>query len=300
MWTTAQKLLNGTTQSELKPMRKTARKVRRGTYTDDAENPWQIYRMQCIAVARAIAGSVLTGPSAAVIWGVATVDDPPSQVYIRGVTPGRYGADVKVLSGGTPDTTVHHEVAVASVVWTIIDCARVMSKRDALIAADFALHRRWCDVDALRVAAGAIGRVKRIERVRWVVNNADPESESAGETWLRMIVAGAGYSVRSQVRIETDDFRARVDLMIEGSNVILEFDGLMKYDQTDEEQAWRVVVEERRRHAMLEVLGYHVVRFVWEQLRQPEATVARIELAVSRGTRLVSGQEQSRCVKRER
>jgi len=74
----------------------------------------------------------------------------------------------------------------------------------------------------------------------------------------------------------------------------------MKYDQTDEEQAWRVVVEERRRHAMLEVLGYHVVRFVWEQLRQPEATVARIELAVSRGTRLVSGQEQSRCVKRER
>jgi very-short-patch-repair endonuclease len=292
MWTTAQLRSQGTPKSDILRMRKAAHKIRRGTYTDDPEGPWEIYRLRCLAVGRAIRGAVLAGPSAAVVWGLATVDDPPDFVYIRGVTPGRYGEDVKVISGGTPETTVHRNEAVTTVAWTIVDCARVLTKRDALILADCALHRRWCSLDALREAAGSLGRAKGIARVRWVMANADPNSESPGETWLRMIVAEAGYAVRSQVRITKGDFRARVDLVIDGTNVILEFDGLIKYNETDEGAARQAIVDERRRQADLELMGYRVVRFIWEQLHELESTIARVELAVSRsGASVVHGQQ---------
>ena len=294
MWTTAQLRSKGTPKSEILRKCNAAHRIRRGTYTDDPEDPWVLYRLRCLAVAQAIRAAVLAGPSAAVVWGLATVDDPPDFVFIRGVTPGRYGEDVKVLSGGTPETTVHQETSVTSVTWTIIDCARVMTKRDALVIADCALHRRWSSLEALRDAAGSLGRAKRMARVRWVIDHADPNSESPGETWLRMIVTEAGYGVRSQVRITEGDFRARVDLMIDGTNVILEFDGLVKYNETDEGTARQAIVDERRRQADLELLGYRVVRFIWEQLRELESTIARVELAISRSSAsVVQGQQQA-------
>lgn len=130
--------LQGASKSELNRLRKAATRVRRGTYTDNTADAWEIYRLRCLAVAEAVSGAVLTGPSAAVIWGLATVDGPPRHVYIRNVTPGRYGADVKVLRWGIAETATHGDTAVTSVAWAIVDCARVMPKRDALIAADCA------------------------------------------------------------------------------------------------------------------------------------------------------------------
>lgn len=97
-----------------------------------------------------------------------------------------------------------------------------------------------------------------------------------------MIVTQAGYSVRSQVRIVQGSFRARVDLLIEGSNVIPEFDGLVKYDPTDEVLARQTIIDERRRQARLELLGYRIVRFIWEQLAEVDDTVARVRLALAR------------------
>lgn len=128
-----------------------------------------------------------------------------------------------------------------------------------------ASHIIGVDHHRLRAATASLDPVKRVSRVRWLITNADPALESAGETWLRMIVTQGGYSVRWQVSITDGSFRARVDLLIEGSNAILEFDGLVRHNLTDEVAARRTMVDERRQQARLDVPGYRVVGFIWEE-----------------------------------
>lgn len=272
----------GASKREVARCRKQATKVRHGVYTDPVDDDWELYRLRCIAVAHSITGAVLAGPSAAVMWGLHTAGSPPDHVYIRGVSRGRYGTDVRLVGGGQPLVEIRDGCRLTSVAWTVADCARTLSKRDALIAADSALHLGLCELAELQAAARSLGRAKNIGRVRWMLLNADPNSESPGETWLRMIVKDLGYAVTSQVWVRGPGFSARVDLMINGRRIVLEFDGLLKYNGDDPQVVEETVRKEKVRQADLEKLGYQVLRFIWEQLADTEGIRKRIAYAVAR------------------
>lgn len=267
---------------QIEAMRRKLTSVRRGVFDETDVEGWDLYRLKCQAVVRAISGAVLAGPSAAAMWDLNLVGDPPAKVYIRGVQRGRYGKDVCILAGGEMVVEDRNGVPLTSVAWAVIDCARLLSRRDALIVCDDALHKGACSQRELAAACTTLGPVKNIQQVRWVIGNCDPKSESAGETWLRMVVRDLGFEVRTQVWIRDGSFRARVDFLLQGVPVVLEFDGMIKYDDEDPEAVQLTIAGERRRHARLERLGYQVLRFLWEDLFDPQGVKLRIDAALER------------------
>ena len=274
-------LSQGASEPELRRVRKTTSKVRHGVYAAEVEDDWHLFDLKCAATLRLLKpGAALAGPAAARHWGLPLVGEPPGQVHVRGITRGGYGRGVKVVNGGRPALIEHHGLQVTSVAWTVVDCARLLPRRDALMVADAALHLRMCTHEDLVQAAASLGKAKGVGRVRWIIANADPASESAGETWMRMIVKDLGYAVTSQHRVNADGHRHRIDLLLDGTLVGLEFDGLIKYDRNEtEDEVAAVVREEKRRQGRIEAIGYRLLRVIWEQLFDVNELDRRIRYA---------------------
>lgn len=77
-----------------------------------------------------------------------------------------------------------------------------------------------------------------------------------------------GYSLEPQVWIGP----YRVDFLVPGTRVIVEFDGAVKYDDR------QAIVAEKRREDDLRRRGYVVVRLMWSDLHDP-ARVRRLVVA---------------------
>jgi very-short-patch-repair endonuclease len=115
-----------------------------------------------------------------------------------------------------------------------------------------------------------------VERLRALV---DPTSESPGESLTRLLLGGLGLGFRSQVDIRDDTgFVGRVDFLVEG-RIILEFDGLVKYDGAQGREA---LAAEKRREDRLRAAGYEVVRLTWADLDRPEKLARRLREARAR------------------
>ena len=143
---------------------------------------------------------------------------------------------------------------------------------DPLVARDpGARDRLW---DCHRLMAGCRGR-SNLPPVAYL---ADPSSESPAESILRIILVAAGIAVSPQYEIRDSTRRliARADFRVEGTDVLIEFDGEVKYtDRT-------VNFAEKKRADALGRRGWIVVRVIWADLADPVALVRRIE-AESRG-----------------
>ena len=107
----------------------------------------------------------------------------------------------------------------------------------------------------------------------------DARSESPGESRLRVHLQVAGISVVPQVVIwdEEGEFVARVDFVVEGTKVVVEFDGKVKYRDGDGDTLFL----EKRREDRLRRLGYTVVRVTWADLARPDRVIAWIRRATS-------------------
>lgn len=142
-------------------------------------------------------------------------------------------------------------------------------------AMDSALHLK-CTQEGLATALEQLPERRR-GTAGMALGAADALAESVGESRLRIIVQDAGFTVRSQVRITDGDdrFVGRVDLLVEDV-VVVEFDGLTKYDGLDGRQA---LAAEKARESRLSRLGFEVERVIWSELTQPAVIVQRINEA---------------------
>ncbi|WP_256841679.1 hypothetical protein [Ornithinimicrobium cryptoxanthini] len=115
-----------------------------------------------------------------------------------------------------------------------------------------------------------------------VAELADGRIESVGESRMRFVCIVGGIEVVPQatIRDEQGTFVARVDFLVRGTNVVLEFDGRVKYADATGRALW----DEKRREDRLRALGYVVVRVIWTDLADPMALVARIREAMVCGT----------------
>ena len=102
----------------------------------------------------------------------------------------------------------------------------------------------------------------------------DGRRESVGESRCGVALAMAGIDVTPQVAIrdEHGDVVARVDFLVDGTKVVIEFDGKVKYAAGDPTVLWH----EKRREDRLSRLGYVVVRITWAQLERPGAVAAAV------------------------
>lgn len=70
-----------------------------------------------------------------------------------------------------------------------------------------------------------------------------------------------------EIRDDLGRFVARVDFLFRELNLIVEFDGALKYAGADGREA---LIAEKRREDALRRLGYRVVRLTWADLHDPE------------------------------
>lgn len=246
--------------------------VGRGLYASPDTEDDALYAMRCQAALTG--GAALAGPSAAFLWELPMLERP-SEVFLRDRSRGRYAPGVRVLYGEA-EYIEHRGVRVTTPAWTVVDCARLMQARDALIIADAALHEGLCRYDDIRGAIKASRNTRAIGQARWVLAQADHLSESPGETWTRMLAHELGYRTISQFEVRDGDFVAYIDLMLDDGRTGLEFDGMLKYRKPSGDQSANAVLREKLRQGRLEELGYRILRVMWAQLSDPAALDRRI------------------------
>ena len=148
-----------------------------------------------------------------------------------------------------------------------------------LASADAALRAGLLSPDELARAVEAMDSWPRRSRAVSMLALADGRRESVGESRCALALAVAGIRVVPQVEIRDEGgfLVARVDFVVAGTRVIIEFDGKLKYASGDPAVLW----EEKRREDRLRRMGYVVVRITWADLERPGGVAARVRAALA-------------------
>jgi len=234
--------------------------------------------------ARAAAGllfpdAVVTGRSAAVLWGVdmATPTDDVELTVRSGAHPVRVpGLRVRRASVDERDVCRRTGVRVTTPEATAVALARALPLEDAVVAVDQLTQNGLAALSLVRaLAETATGPGAR--RARQACALADGRAESPQETRLRLLVARsdlpapvAQLTVRDGAR-----FVARVDFGWPAQRVALEYDGLWHGEPGQ-------FARDRERLNRLQAAGWRVVFVTAADLRRPEQLIARIADALDR------------------
>lgn len=254
--------------------------TRGGWTTETVDHPEDRHVLRTIAIMRRHQQtSGATAHSALLLRGLPLVDADLARVHlVRGGVPStRRGSDFTVWSpcGGLEDVTrpphIDTPVPCSEVAVSIVHAGLVGTPQTALVAADAAVARELVTPTQLEVAAAelAIG-TKGVAAVRRALAQVDGRHESPGETLAHEVCAGLGYDLVPQVWIGP----WRVDFLIRGTKVVVEFDGAAKYKSSAD------LVAEKRREDDLRRRGYQLVRLMWSDLRHPQRVRELIEAAL--------------------
>lgn len=170
---------------------------------------------------------------------------------------------------------------VTSLSQTVLDCTCELSFCEALAVADACLRNYSISKAELQAFVTQAGRGRHgIVNARRVLKYADGLSESWGESVARGLMIQLGFALPElQAVIELPQSLGgsrRVDFLWrlpDGRIIIGEFDGKVKYrdkSMLGERDVVEVLVDERQRESRLTVTRAAVVRFTYDDLRDPE------------------------------
>lgn len=179
---------------------------------------------------------------------------------------------------------------VTSLARTVVDLGCTLPLVQAVAAGDAALTR----IDRTAIEAVLKGQAGRtgIGRARRAVTLLDPRSESAGESFSRVVFHENRLPApEPQYRVCAPDgrFVGRCDFGWPEFGVLGEFDGKTKYGRLlrkPGQTAEDVLIEEKRREERLRALGWVVIRWMWADLVRPDPLLSQLRAAFARGQRL--------------
>ncbi|MGB3259146.1 MAG: DUF559 domain-containing protein [Ornithinimicrobium sp.] len=233
----------------------------------NAAAPWDRHALRARGTARAWRGSpfALSHHSALALLGIPLYGvDHRVHIVPRRNSLNRTGTATQIHTRvDEADLVVVDDIHVVDGPVATMQVAATFGVEAGLVSADgLLLHRPDVDLTvALERAPVGNGRAK----AALVAALADGRSESAGESRCRWSIRAAGLPTpEMQTWIDDrDGFSARVDFLFRAERVIVEFDGLLKY------QSPRDLHEEKAREDRLRRMGYEVVRIVWADLQSP-------------------------------
>lgn len=145
--------------------------------------------------------------------------------------------------------------------------ARCLGGEAAVAVLDSVLRQGIVEAHDLAAALRAAGKAG----LR-LASRVDPSAESGIESLLRMLLRGAHIGYRAQVRIWG---AGRVDFLV-GDRLVIEADGLAHHVGAQ-------VQGDRDRDHALEQLGFHVLRFTYDDIvRRPDHVLATIRAVLGR------------------
>lgn len=167
-------------------------------------------------------------------------------------------------------------IQVTSPVRTLVDCLTTMPALAGLVVTDSFLSSGVDRVDVAN-ALEERGPCNGVRLARLVLDAGDAGAESPGETYLRYLVWASGLPrPETQVRVTTHlgDFWA--DLGWDRWRVLLEYDGMVKYEDHPEGAPSDALIREKRRQDAIVEAGYRILRVTKYDLRDPERLIRRI------------------------
>jgi hypothetical protein len=272
-------------------------RLKYGTYATKAAVDWAEGnpRRQHVLLVHAALDSVgwrgaASHQSAAVMYGLDLLNDPGERVTLT-VSPGgkrsgrRPGRSVLCHAARVPKNHLdrRYEMWVTSGPRTTADLARTLPFMDAVVTID----------SALRADVAARGEIQRVleyckdwpgaHRARRAIEFGDRGSESVLESCGRVVLHENGIEApQLQLAIRGDRFQYTVDMCWERHKTIVEFDGMVKYENDEKGTSLR---EQFERDRVLRDAGYQVVHVTWAELfRTPDVVISRVRKAFASGS----------------
>lgn len=219
--------------------------------------------------------AVITGRAAAALHGAKWVDeDAPIELLWQNnhYPPGTIVRDERFEAD---EVAAIRGLQVATPARTGFDLARHLRRARAVAHLD-ALARATglTEQDVLEVVdrySGARGN----KRARTALSLMDAGAESPKESWLRLVLIGAGFPrPTTQIRVTDGNLVAYLDMGWKEPKVALEYDG--DHHRTDREQ----YVKDVRRAEMVDSLGWRVIKVIKED--RPNYVIERARSALAR------------------
>ncbi|SDO21953.1 Protein of unknown function [Klenkia soli] len=237
------------------------------------------HRARITAVRLLLPSAVVSGRSAAVVWGV-PLAEPRDDVEVTlppACTAGRVDgvrARRRVLPAA--DVVLRGDAAVTDLARTALDLAGCAPRDDAVALVDRFLGAVPLSHDELLVAAVA-DRTRGARRAEAVVRLADGLAESPMETVVRLLLHRSRLPTPvAQFRVVHDGREiARVDFAWPDRKVAVEYDGRWHGEPGQ-------FARDRTRLNRLTAAGWRVVFVTAEDLRNPSALVARVAAELAR------------------
>jgi hypothetical protein len=183
-------------------------------------------------------------------------------------------------------STVPMALAVVQVGLVPISKHEGPNPMESLIAADGALHDGQITRPELESALQLHRGHPHVEGVHLLLAHADGRHESAAETRLGHVLRCLGYTATPQVPVIVRGVTRRGDFGIDGTDAIIEFDGMSKYSggfaSVDPASVRRALLEEKARQSDLEDAGKEIARVVWADLDHPAIVKAKVDRAIAR------------------
>lgn len=248
------------------------------------ESPEGWHRHLCAGAHLIYDDASLTSASAALahglpVWGVDLGRPDLHRPVDRSVGVKAFRVRPRPRTLGRPDPVATDLGSADEVATALVQLSLDHGSVAGTVSADDAVHRGLVTIAQLSAAAGLVTTWPGSARVRAMLSFVDGRSESVGETRCRVELVTHGLGVEPQVIVRESDGTvvARVDFLVEGTQVVVEFDGKVKYADGDPKVLW----DEKRREDRLRALGYVVVRITWADLERPGAVVVKVRRAMA-------------------
>ncbi|WP_286199189.1 DUF559 domain-containing protein [Mycobacterium sp. ELW1] len=216
---------------------------------------------------------VLAGRSAAAIHGTKWLDDnAPAEIIRvdRHTSPGLVAHSYAIADD---DVCLRQGMRVTTAARTAFDIGRRLPPREAVPLLDALMNATRLKHDDIRAIAEANPGVRGVRRLCAALTLADGCAESPRESRLRMLLVGAGLPPpETQIEFFDDygDVVIRIDMGWREWRVAVEYDGVQHW--TDGRQrSWDI-----DRIAILDSLGWVVIRVSADMLGRPDVIIARV------------------------
>jgi predicted transcriptional regulator of viral defense system len=231
--------------------------------------------------------AVASYESAAVLHRLDLLKSPPVSRVTLTVSPARrweraQSADIVFHAAELPPEHIGkiYNQPVTTVARTVVDLARTLPFADAVVVADSALREDKTTKAEMERILIACSRWPGVKRARRLVEFADERAESPLESAARVVFDQSGLDPPElQATVFTPNNAFRVDFLWGEHKVIVEADGLLKYNEHKD------LIKQFERDRFLRDAGYKVIHFTWEELfNTPEVVIRRIRDAIAATT----------------
>jgi len=248
-----------------------------GTYIHSGVSGTPLVQLEA-ARRRLPAEAAFSGMTAAWLHGLSVEPCDPIEVTVpTGVrVSSRAGMKVRRCDMSTDEVVVVRGFQATSALRMLRDVCLGSSLVEAVVMADMALHAGLVTLDALHAAVNRSAGRQGVQLLRRAADYAEPRSESAMETRLRMTVVLGGLprpEAQVTIRDSVGGVIARLDLYYPTKRLGLEYDGATHEGS---------LAEDNRRQNRLLAAGIRLLRFTaGDVYRTPQLVVRQVRTALN-------------------